>query len=137
MTVLLVAAGGACGALLRYAVNRWFAATHFPWATLIVNVTGSLLLGVVAASTEGWLLTLLGHSRLRGTFHLVVRLPLVRRVGRGALHLFLIVALLFLPASLSCGPRPHCHRDLFLFLRRRLAEDRNRRPRGHALRHGE
>jgi CrcB protein len=60
VTVLLVAAGGAFGALLRYAVNRWFAATHFPWATLIVNVTGSLLLGVVAASTEGWLLTLLG-----------------------------------------------------------------------------
>ena len=60
MTVLLVAAGGAGGALLRYAVNRWFAATHFPWATLIVNVTGSLLMGVVAASTDGWLLTLLG-----------------------------------------------------------------------------
>jgi CrcB protein len=60
VTVLLVAAGGACGALLRYAVNRWFAATHFPWATLLVNVAGSLLMGVVAASTDGWLVTLLG-----------------------------------------------------------------------------
>ncbi len=67
MTVLLVAAGGACGALLRYAVTRWFATAHFPWATVVVNVTGSLLMGLLAASTDGWLLTLLG-SGFAGAF---------------------------------------------------------------------
>jgi fluoride exporter len=60
MTVLLVAVGGACGAALRYAVNRRFATADFPWATLTVNVVGSLLLGVVAAVTDGRLLVLLG-----------------------------------------------------------------------------
>ena len=55
---LLVALGGAAGALLRYQTGRtvvnWIgipAATTFPWATLIVNVTGSLMMGLLA----GWL----------------------------------------------------------------------------------
>lgn len=60
MTMLLVSLGGAVGAMLRYAVNRWFATSRFPWATLLVNVVGSLLLGVVAAVSDGWLRVLLG-----------------------------------------------------------------------------
>ena len=60
MTALLVAVGGAVGALLRWAVGRWLATSGLPWATLLVNVAGSLLLGVVAAATDGWLRTLLG-----------------------------------------------------------------------------
>ncbi|MFI5494500.1 fluoride efflux transporter CrcB [Actinoplanes sp. NPDC051859] len=50
MTVLLVAAGAAVGAPLRYLTDRWFRARQqspFPWGTLIVNVAGSLLLGVL------------------------------------------------------------------------------------------
>ena len=48
---LSVAAGGALGAVLRWLVVRW--ATHvlgsgFPWGTMIVNVAGSLVMGVVA-----------------------------------------------------------------------------------------
>jgi CrcB protein len=48
--VIAVALGGAVGALARYAV--FVAATHlfgvaFPYGTLIVNVVGSLLLGVL------------------------------------------------------------------------------------------
>ena len=48
---LSVATGGAIGAVLRWLVVRW--ATHvlgpgFPWGTLIVNVAGSLIMGVVA-----------------------------------------------------------------------------------------
>jgi fluoride exporter len=53
---LFVALGGAAGAVLRYQVGRLF--THwlgpnaaFPWATLTINVTGSLLMGLLA----GWL----------------------------------------------------------------------------------
>jgi fluoride exporter len=48
--LLAIALGGALGALARYAV--FVAATHllghgFPYGTLIVNVVGSLLLGVL------------------------------------------------------------------------------------------
>lgn len=46
----LASAGGALGAGLRYAVSHWFAArglTHFPWATLTINITGSVLMGIV------------------------------------------------------------------------------------------
>ena len=54
----LVALGGAVGAVARYQVGRgvtaWLgpaAVTAFPWATLIVNVAGSLAMGLLA----GWL----------------------------------------------------------------------------------
>lgn len=51
-TVLLVAAGGAVGAVLRYLANWHVTARHgatFPWATLAVNVSGSALLGLLVA----------------------------------------------------------------------------------------
>lgn len=48
-TLAVVAAGGALGSLARYAVG--VAVPHepggFPWATLVVNVVGSFLLGVL------------------------------------------------------------------------------------------
>ncbi|WP_228386990.1 fluoride efflux transporter CrcB [Ornithinicoccus halotolerans] len=50
VTVLLVAAGGATGALGRYLLDRWVRQRHdspFPWGTLLVNVLGSLLLGLL------------------------------------------------------------------------------------------
>ena len=50
--ILAVAAGGALGAVLRYLVaigsGRAFG-TDFPWGTLIINVTGSFLIGVFTA----------------------------------------------------------------------------------------
>lgn len=50
--VLAVAAGGALGAVVRYLVaigsGRLFG-TDFPWGTLIINVTGSFLIGLFAA----------------------------------------------------------------------------------------
>ena len=55
---LSVALGGGIGALLRYQAGRlttWVmgvqAVTTFPWATLFVNVLGSLAMGLLA----GWL----------------------------------------------------------------------------------
>jgi len=51
MTFLWVALGGAVGASLRYGVYRFFGpALAFPFATLLVNVLGSLLIGIVAGS---------------------------------------------------------------------------------------
>ena len=47
---LLVAAAGACGAPLRYVVDTKVSDrvdAVFPYGTLLVNVTGSFLLGVV------------------------------------------------------------------------------------------
>ena len=52
MTYLLVFLGGGIGAALRHGVNvgaaRWLG-TGFPFGTLTVNVTGSLLMGLLIA----------------------------------------------------------------------------------------
>jgi fluoride exporter len=51
IVILSVAAGGAIGATLRWAIVRW--ADHvlgpaFPYGTLIVNVGGSVVMGILA-----------------------------------------------------------------------------------------
>ncbi len=48
---LIVAAGGALGAVARYGIGRLLPTAHWPWATLAVNVFGGLLMGLLA----GWL----------------------------------------------------------------------------------
>lgn len=58
MSYLWVALGGALGSTGRYAVGRVvarFADGTFPWSTLIVNVSGSLLIGLLAglATADG------------------------------------------------------------------------------------
>ena len=54
--LLLVGAGGAAGAMARHAVGAaWLAAygpARFPAGTLVVNVTGCLLIGAFAALAE-------------------------------------------------------------------------------------
>jgi CrcB protein len=53
---LYVALGGAAGAVARLAVGAWalsVAGPNFPWATLLVNVAGSLLLGYLMAALPG------------------------------------------------------------------------------------
>jgi CrcB protein len=47
-SLLLVAMGGAFGAVARYAISEWIP-SEFPWSTLGVNVVGSFLLGVLIA----------------------------------------------------------------------------------------
>ena len=50
MGILLVAIGGALGAAARYLLAGWVgarAASAFPWATFLINVTGSFLIGIV------------------------------------------------------------------------------------------
>lgn len=51
MAYILVAIGAAAGGAARYGIGQWTTArwgTHFPWGTLTVNVTGSLIIGVLA-----------------------------------------------------------------------------------------
>ena len=49
MKILLVAIGSGLGGVLRYLVPCWIgAAKGFPWATLTVNVVGSLLIGLLS-----------------------------------------------------------------------------------------
>jgi fluoride exporter len=50
--IVLIALGGAAGATARYVVDSWVAQRSvgaFPWGTLVVNLSGSLLLGLLFA----------------------------------------------------------------------------------------
>jgi CrcB protein len=51
VALITVALGGALGSLARYIVGiyagRWFG-TAFPWGTLLINVSGSFLIGAFA-----------------------------------------------------------------------------------------
>ncbi len=56
MTALLVGVFGMTGALLRFAVDSWFAhrpgtRPHWPWATLTVNTAGSFVIGLTIGLT--------------------------------------------------------------------------------------
>lgn len=57
MIYLSIAAGGVLGALARYAVGAWLGTPPgqgFPWATLLVNVGGSILLGFLMRAFPAW-----------------------------------------------------------------------------------
>ena len=44
----LVGLGGALGTALRYAISRWLpAGAGFPWGTLLANLVGAVVLGVL------------------------------------------------------------------------------------------
>jgi fluoride exporter len=59
ITVLLVFAGGAIGSPARYLTDRYVQSRHggpFPLGTLVVNLVGCLILGVIAGGVakSGW-----------------------------------------------------------------------------------
>lgn len=56
MTILYIALGGVAGTLSRYGLEGWVqsrAATGFPLGTLIVNLSGSFVLGFVIRLATG------------------------------------------------------------------------------------
>lgn len=56
MIWLVVVIGGGLGALARYELGGWIqeaAGASFPWGTLFINVSGSLLLAFIYAFLEG------------------------------------------------------------------------------------
>jgi fluoride exporter len=110
---LLVALGGGAGAWLRYLTGlAWTraigaeAAGIFPWATLSVNVLGSLAMGLLVgglvqhgSQAEGWRL-LLGVGVLGGfTTFSAFSLEMAQLIDRGALA----QAGLYAAASLVAG----------------------------------
>jgi CrcB protein len=52
VTPLLVALGAAVGSSLRYVAGHWLDG-RFPWGTLLANVVGSFLLGLLSALSVG------------------------------------------------------------------------------------
>lgn len=58
MQYLWVGLAGAAGAVTRYAIGLAIGAERFPWATLLINVSGSLLFAfVITFATERQLST--------------------------------------------------------------------------------
>ncbi len=67
--ILLVGLGGSIGSIARYLCQRLMATSYlhpFPWGTLIVNITGCLLIGIFwglsfksMESNESWKLFLM------------------------------------------------------------------------------
>jgi fluoride exporter len=111
---LFVALGGGVGAWLRYVTGRlWLAAvgpvaaSAFPWATLSVNVLGSLAMGLLAGwlarhgqGGETWRL-LLSIGLLGGfTTFSAFSLELVNFIERGALGLAAVYALISVGAGI-------------------------------------
>jgi CrcB protein len=60
LKILAVAAGGSVGASMRYLVYYFFEKNHtsvFPWATLLVNLLGSLLIGFLWGYFDRYFIT--------------------------------------------------------------------------------
>ncbi|MCG5501609.1 fluoride efflux transporter CrcB [Ectothiorhodospira lacustris] len=65
LSLTLILLGGALGGLARYWMTGWVSASagvSFPWGTLVVNVSGALLIGMAAAAwmppgglSEAWI----------------------------------------------------------------------------------
>ena len=108
--VLFLAAGGLCGTFARYfltgAVNRIAGSGHFPYGTLVVNLTGCLIVGFLSAWSEHkiplssearlfWIVGLLGAFT---TFS-----SLIYESGRLIQNSQLLPAFLNLQGSLALG----------------------------------
>ncbi|MBD3380106.1 MAG: fluoride efflux transporter CrcB [Candidatus Omnitrophica bacterium] len=58
--ILLLAAGGAAGAVLRYGVSgitHKFMGEGFPWGTLCVNILGAFALGALSGAAEKFVIS--------------------------------------------------------------------------------
>lgn len=51
--ILLIALGGAIGAVLRFSVGQVVNTEQFPWATFAVNILGTFFLALITFSFPG------------------------------------------------------------------------------------
>ena len=108
MVYLIVFLGGGIGAALRHGINVAFArlmGTGFPWSTLTINITGSLVMGIIAGyfafkgdASQHWRLFLttgiLGGYTTFSAFSLDVALLYERgEIGLAALYVGASVAI--------------------------------------------
>lgn len=109
MTALLVVVGAAVGASSRWLLDQGIQSRHrgnFPLGTLLINVAGSFLLGMVlgASSTGGGLVALAGTGFCGGfttfsTFgYETVRLAEQRQYGRALTNVSLSIGVGLLAA---------------------------------------
>lgn len=67
----LVGVAGACGALSRYLIGRVVVertGATFPWATLLINITGAFLIGLIAGLASRQVLNPLAQTVLATGF---------------------------------------------------------------------
>ncbi|MRK03189.1 fluoride efflux transporter CrcB [Aeromicrobium sp. S22] len=111
MTTLLMALAGGLGAGARWSVGAWITprtSHRLPWATLVINVTGSFALGLlVGLATDSTWLTILGTGFLGGytTFSTAstdtVQLAIDRRYAAAAVNASVMLVLGV--AAAACG----------------------------------
>ncbi|WP_394174527.1 fluoride efflux transporter CrcB [Thalassotalea litorea] len=115
-TYLFVAIGGACGASLRYFISQmvliWLG-KGFPFATLLVNITGSLVMGFLYGMIQQGIIEVVVYRTLIGigflgafttfsTFSLDTLLLMQQgEIIKAMLNVFLNVALCLLAAALG------------------------------------
>jgi CrcB protein len=61
LAIGLVGLGGVLGTLLRYYLGKWIAlraGTDYPWSTWVINLSGSLFLGILFSLFKRELITL-------------------------------------------------------------------------------
>ena len=51
--ILLVALGGAIGAVLRFSIGQFVDSSQFPWATFTVNIIGSFMMAFIMFAYTG------------------------------------------------------------------------------------
>lgn len=100
MTLLVVSLAGSVGAVLRYLVSGWAqrrSGSDFPIGTLVVNVVGSLCLGLVVGSGDLDSTLTIGATGLLGGFTTfstwmveTIRLGVMSRRGLGNLTLSVV-----------------------------------------------
>lgn len=116
--ILLVASGGALGSVLRYLISRWIQLSQsgpFPLGTLAVNITGSLLIGILfgfltkteTGSEDLRLLMMTGFCGGFTTFSALTleSLHLIKDQKTGLFFLYISVSLLLGIAATYAGWR--------------------------------
>ena len=97
----LVGLGGAIGATLRYMIGEWMP-DGFPWGTMMVNLLGSLLLGIVVTISLSEETVMLVGTGLMGAFttmsaYSVDLIDLIENNEHSTAVLYLLVTVLGCP----------------------------------------